>query len=207
MAFPVARAQTGAMTGFTRGFTHSCGSVAAAAFLASGCAPAGPPDYPPTRRAETTDVLHGIEVADPYRWLEDLDDPEVVAWARAQDEVARAWASGPPRDALRDEIAAVAHVDRYGQPRLAFEPQHPRRAPATGVFQLTERLVVAAELRVGETEQERVVWRARGRGLEPASRPGPVRLERTAGGRGVECGEGVHASGKLQPIRPRHPPQ
>ena len=35
---------------------------------------------PPTRREDVVDTYHGIAVADPYRWLEDGDDPEVAAW-------------------------------------------------------------------------------------------------------------------------------
>jgi len=40
---------------------------------------------PPTRREDVVDVLHGVEVADPYRWLEDGDDPEVQAWLAEQN--------------------------------------------------------------------------------------------------------------------------
>lgn len=50
-----------------------------------------PTEYPPTRTQELVEVFHGVEVADPYRWLEGdvRTDPEVAAWVRAQDQVAR----------------------------------------------------------------------------------------------------------------------
>ncbi|MET0578765.1 MAG: hypothetical protein ABW122_08905, partial [Ilumatobacteraceae bacterium] len=35
---------------------------------------------PPTRRDGVVDTLHGVDVPDPYRWLEDGDDPEVRQW-------------------------------------------------------------------------------------------------------------------------------
>lgn len=35
------------------------------------------------------DVLHGTQVVDPHRWLEDGTSAEVKAWADAQDAVAR----------------------------------------------------------------------------------------------------------------------
>ncbi len=45
------------------------------------------PSYPDTRRDDSVEVLHGVEVADHYRWLEDPDDPEVVAWAARQQRL------------------------------------------------------------------------------------------------------------------------
>ncbi|HZH75898.1 MAG TPA: hypothetical protein VEY88_07695, partial [Archangium sp.] len=35
--------------------------------------------YPATRAEAVVDTLHGVEVADPYRWLEDEKSPEVQA--------------------------------------------------------------------------------------------------------------------------------
>ncbi len=44
---------------------------------------AGPP---PARRGEEHDLLHGVRVPDPYRWLEDESAPEVEVWTAGQDE-------------------------------------------------------------------------------------------------------------------------
>jgi prolyl oligopeptidase len=41
---------------------------------------------PPTRRDAEVEVLHGIAVADPYRWLEDGDSAEVAAWVAAHNQ-------------------------------------------------------------------------------------------------------------------------
>ena len=38
-----------------------------------------------TRRQELTETIHGHEIADPYRWLEASDNPEVDAWVEAQN--------------------------------------------------------------------------------------------------------------------------
>jgi prolyl oligopeptidase len=46
--------------------------------------------FPATRRADTTETLHGHQVADPYRWLEDPSSEETRAWVAAQNQAARA---------------------------------------------------------------------------------------------------------------------
>ena len=43
--------------------------------------------YPETRKGDVVDVYGATRVADPYRWLEDLDSPEVAAWVAAQNAV------------------------------------------------------------------------------------------------------------------------
>src|SRR5262245_7575835 len=43
--------------------------------------------YPPARRLDQIDLLHGVSVADPYRWLEDLDSPETRAWVAAENRL------------------------------------------------------------------------------------------------------------------------
>ena len=50
----------------------------------------------PTPRDDIVEVIHGTKVADPYRWLEDVDDPKVKAWMDAQDEVTRKYLASRP---------------------------------------------------------------------------------------------------------------
>ncbi|MFT3701220.1 MAG: prolyl oligopeptidase family serine peptidase [Agriterribacter sp.] len=41
-------------------------------------------NYPATKTVDSADTWHNVTVKDPYRWLEDLNDPEVINWFRAQ---------------------------------------------------------------------------------------------------------------------------
>ncbi|TMB01961.1 MAG: S9 family peptidase, partial [Deltaproteobacteria bacterium] len=74
--------------------------------------------YPPTRRAESVETLHGVRVPDPYRWLEDEKSPEVQAWMDAQDGFTRAHLRGlPGRDAIARRLSELLYVDVLGAPR------------------------------------------------------------------------------------------
>ncbi|MGK2960955.1 MAG: prolyl oligopeptidase family serine peptidase [Gemmatimonadaceae bacterium] len=61
-------------------------------FLILGCSAQGPATgrvpYPATRTVDVVDDYHGTRVADPYRWLEDLESQEVRDWAAAQTAIA-----------------------------------------------------------------------------------------------------------------------
>ena len=46
-----------------------------------------------TRRQPIVDTIFGRAIADPYRWLESGEDPEVVAWQGAQNSATEAWLS------------------------------------------------------------------------------------------------------------------
>jgi prolyl oligopeptidase len=73
--------------------------------------------YPPTRRGDAADTLHGTPVPDPYRWLEDATQPEVKQWMHAEDAQARAYLSSlPGRDRLASRLRELLYVDAISAP-------------------------------------------------------------------------------------------
>ena len=50
-------------------------------------------DYPPAERIEQVDEYHGVKVADPFRWMEDLEDENLHDWMKAEDELRAAYLS------------------------------------------------------------------------------------------------------------------
>jgi prolyl oligopeptidase len=74
-------------------------------------------DYPLSRRGDVVETLHGQQIADPYRWLEDPDDPETVDWVERQNTVSEAYlASLPERPWFVCTMTAVLHRPRAGVP-------------------------------------------------------------------------------------------
>ena len=61
------------------------------------------PDYPAAERLDLVDDLHGRPVPDPYRWLEDAQDPRSVEWRAAQDALMEQERAGWSQ---RDRFAA-----------------------------------------------------------------------------------------------------
>jgi prolyl oligopeptidase len=75
------------------------------------------PAYPKSRVVDQRDLIHGVEVKDPYRWLEDGKSPEVVAWMNAQDDFARAELRKlPERDAIAARLKELFYLDALSAP-------------------------------------------------------------------------------------------
>jgi len=66
------------------------------AFLSIPAAATSAQKVPPTRTVDVVDTLFGTAVPDPYRWLENLDAPDVQAWFQAQAAYARATLDALP---------------------------------------------------------------------------------------------------------------
>jgi prolyl oligopeptidase len=63
--------------------------------------------YPPARADDLVETIHGMPVADPYRWLEDPDSPETRAWVDAQNVLTRSTLDGAERDGLVRELTGL----------------------------------------------------------------------------------------------------
>ncbi len=88
-----------------------------------------PVRYPPTRSEKVIDKLHGVEVADPYRWLEDADSAEVKAWVEKQNALTRSVLDPlPGRDKIRERLNILLEVGSIGTP-----------APVKGRYFYTKR--------------------------------------------------------------------
>ncbi len=76
-----------------------------------------PLSYPSTRKVDQTDTYHGVEIADPYRWLEDPNTPETADWVAAQNEVTFDYLNAlPGRDRLNARLTELWNYERYGIP-------------------------------------------------------------------------------------------
>lgn len=79
---------------------------------------AAKPAYPATRRDDIVDEIHGVTIADPYRWLEDATKPEVQAWMATQNTFARGFLDAVPgREAIAKRLGEFLYYDANGVPR------------------------------------------------------------------------------------------
>ncbi|KAG0556505.1 hypothetical protein KC19_11G058800 [Ceratodon purpureus] len=74
--------------------------------------------YPKARRDESVkDVYHGVEVSDPYRWMEDPDAPETKEFVAKQVELANSvLAECDNREVLKEKITSMYNYPRHGCP-------------------------------------------------------------------------------------------
>ena len=74
-------------------------------------------NYPATRKSEQVDNYHGVEVADPYRWLENPDSEETIAWVKAQNEITFNYLNQiPVRDDIKERLTKLWDYEKYGIP-------------------------------------------------------------------------------------------
>ncbi len=76
-----------------------------------------PIKYPESKTVEQVDDYFGTKVADPYRWLENNDSPEVAAWVEAQNKVTFGYLDQIPyRAALKDRLTKLFNYPKYSAP-------------------------------------------------------------------------------------------
>jgi prolyl oligopeptidase len=80
--------------------------------------------YPPARREELAERLHGHLIADPYRWLEDPASEETRSWLAAQDVLlAEHMAVLEDREGLAARVTELLGAGSVGAPAWRGERQ------------------------------------------------------------------------------------
>lgn len=73
--------------------------------------------YPPSPKVDQVDNYHGVEVTDPYRWLEDPDSDESRQWIEAQNQVTFTYLNDiPVRESLKQRLTQLWNYEKYGIP-------------------------------------------------------------------------------------------
>src|SRR5262245_55383362 len=74
-------------------------------------------NYPVARKGDQVDDYHGVKVADPYRWLEDLDSDETRNWVEAENKLSFAFLEAiPARASIKARLTKLWDFEKYGVP-------------------------------------------------------------------------------------------
>jgi prolyl oligopeptidase len=131
----------------------NAGSLIVAAALGCGGDDTGTIDtgwieYPAAERVEQVDVYHGVEVSDPYRWLESETSTETQAWIAQQDEITERFF-----DHLPERGDAIAYLQDHWLDGALMVPV--RKGDHTFYFEAVEG------------KPHNVLYVIRGEGAEP----------------------------------------
>ncbi len=76
--------------------------------------------YPVAHKGTVVEDYHGTKVADPYRWLEDLDSADTKAWVDAENKLTFDYLNQiPQRDAIKARLTKLWNFERYTVPETA----------------------------------------------------------------------------------------
>ena len=91
--------------------------TAALAAILPSAADAQRPSYPVAARDSVVERYGAHQVPEPFRWMEDLNSPQVKAWVDAENAVTFAYLGALPlRDTLRARLTALWNYPRVGAP-------------------------------------------------------------------------------------------
>jgi len=75
-------------------------------------------NYPETKKVDTVDTYFGVEVKDPYRWLEDDLSDETAEWVKAENKVTFDYLDQIPlRDKIKARLEKLWNYEKEGAPR------------------------------------------------------------------------------------------
>ncbi|OXA54633.1 Prolyl endopeptidase [Folsomia candida] len=78
-------------------------------------------EYPNIRRDDSVrDNYHGVEIGDPYRWLEELETDATKEFVSKQNAISKEFLTSlPDRDKIKEQLTTLANYERFGVPRKA----------------------------------------------------------------------------------------
>lgn len=89
-------------------------AASSASFLAAAQSVKSPPR---TKTVDVVEKIHGVAIADPYRWLEDQNSPETRAWIEEQNRYTESLLNSLPwREPIRKRLEQLLRVDSIGIP-------------------------------------------------------------------------------------------
>ncbi len=75
-------------------------------------------NYPKAKKVNQTDNYHGTQVADPYRWLEDVNSKDTKKWVEAEKQFTDNYLSKIPfRSAIEKRYTKLWNYEKYSAPR------------------------------------------------------------------------------------------
>ncbi|MGK7883290.1 MAG: prolyl oligopeptidase family protein [Crocosphaera sp.] len=73
--------------------------------------------YPTTPQQDVTDIYHGVEIKDPYRWLENPDSEETKTWISAQNKLTFDYLDTiSAREKIKQRLTKLWDYEKYGIP-------------------------------------------------------------------------------------------
>ena len=74
--------------------------------------------YPKAEKGSTVDDYFGTKVADPYRWMEDVDAPKTKEWVEQENKLTFSYLEKIPfRDKIKKRIEEIWNFPKYSSPQ------------------------------------------------------------------------------------------
>ncbi len=75
------------------------------------------PKAPTTQQDNFRQVIHGVEIIDPYRWLEDQDSPDTRQWIDTQNKYTHSLLDGlQSRPLIQKRLTELMRIDSVSAP-------------------------------------------------------------------------------------------
>ena len=79
--------------------------------------PKQPLTYPITDKTETIENYHGVQVSDPYRWLEEPNSKKTQEWVKSQNEITFNYlAEISEGETIKKRLTQIWDYEKYSVP-------------------------------------------------------------------------------------------